>query len=101
MLASFPNASCKTRALFCHSVWSSNHPDVSLYLCSLPSAEPAEYGVYKPVLIIYGLVNGLQHMLKVRYEGSYCDSLNIVYFTSFVFFLAVTPQNYVCGEFAI
>ena len=40
---------------------------MSLYLCSLPSAEPAEYGVYKPVLIIYGLVDGLQHMLKVRH----------------------------------
>jgi len=70
VLASFPNVSRRTLVLFCHSVWSSNHPDVSLYLCSLPSAEPAEYGVYKPVLIIFGLVDGLQQMLKVCHQSS-------------------------------
>ena len=34
---------------------------------SLPSAEVADFSVYKPVLIMFGLVNGLHDVLKVTY----------------------------------
>ena len=32
---------------------------------SLSSGQPAEYMVYKPLLILFGIVNGLQKLLKV------------------------------------
>ena len=33
---------------------------------SLSNSEPLEYAVYKPVVVLFGLVDGLQHMLKVN-----------------------------------
>ena len=33
---------------------------------SLSSPQPAEYAVYKPLLVLFGLVDALQKLLKVR-----------------------------------
>ena len=38
---------------------------LSLCVCSLSNAQPLEYGVYKPVMVLFGLVDGLQPILKV------------------------------------
>ena len=35
-------------------------------LFSLSSSQLAEYAVYKPLLILFGLVDALQKLLKVR-----------------------------------
>lgn len=34
-------------------------------MISLHSSKPAEFAVYKPVLILFGLIDGLQNLLKV------------------------------------
>lgn len=38
--------------------------------CRLPSAEVAAYSVYKPVLVFFGVVDGLHRFLKVRYGAA-------------------------------
>ena len=36
------------------------------FIYSLSSPQPAEYAVYKPLLVLFGLVDALQKLLKVR-----------------------------------
>ena len=38
-------------------------------LCRLSNSDPVEYSVYKPVLVLFSLVDGLQHLLKVLHDG--------------------------------
>ena len=42
-----------------------NLKDVIFIPFSLPSSDPADFAVYKPFLILFGMVDGLQNALKV------------------------------------
>ena len=43
------------------------------FVYSLSSPQPAEYAVYKPLLVLFGLVDALQKLLKVRLSQVYCQ----------------------------
>lgn len=60
------------RLLLCHYIQYSvillcRSSSFFFFFHSLTSSQPAEYAVYKPLLILFGLVDALQKLLKVSF----------------------------------
>ena len=55
----------------CGDLWTDVFGYIFVY--SLSSPQPAEYAVYKPLLVLFGLVDALQKLLKVRLSQVYCQ----------------------------